>query len=585
MAHTFDMVGLRRGAAGAGLVGTGVSFVPPIIAVYGEGWTSAPLLALQLLTAAAALVLLLIPDHRPDGWWMAGATAMIGIGAIDQPAFESGYWIEFVFTLKYAAGACLVVPFLRFPEHPASPRSVRRLSLAAWIALVGVMVAAAPLWSPSMNGYEGPIRWLTLVRWEAAARILPDAVPWLFLPVVVGFTVVQWRRQRTAGGPNGRVIRLLAWLTILMAWGYLVRIFLEVSVAAWEVQNVLRVVHITFTAAAVMAILLVAIGVTLHRATFLDDLLATAGQAPALEAVLRRHTADPTLQLRFLTDDGWTDANGHPVGGHPASADRSLHPVVVEEGRPVVEAELDGRLDPRHRSVGSLLDAAGVVLTQARLSVQQAAQSVELRESRARIVESGVRQRRQLERDLHDGAQQHLLAAQAALSRAGLLHEPGEVNQALEEVHARLTSTMAELRGLARGLHPALLSQAGLGAALDSLAGLSDRVSVHVAPDLSGRRFVPVVEATAWFVASETVVNALKHADGAVQVQARLEGELLVCEVTDQGQGGAVIVPGGGLAGLHDRVRAAGGSFHVASSPETGTQVTARLPARPVGPQ
>jgi len=579
------MVAVRRVAAGALLVGAGLSFVPAIMGVHDDGWPAVPLLVLQLLTAAAALVLLRIPDSREDGWWMAGATALLGISAIDQEAFRSGYWIQLVFMLKYGAGACLIVPFLRFPEHPASPRSVRRLSLAAWIVLVGLMVVAAPLWNPSMNGYQGPISWLTLLPWEAGARIIGASVPWLFLPVVVGFTLVQWRRQRTAGGPNGRVVRLLAWLTVLMAWGYLARIYLEQGDVAWEVLNVVRLGHTTFTAAAVLAILLVAIGATLHRATFLDDLLATAGQAPALEAVLRRHTADSTLQLRFLTDDGWTDAHGHPVGNQAPPQDRCLHPVVIEGGRPVVEAELDGRLDPRDRSVGSLLNAAGVVLTQARLSVQQAAQSVELRDSRARIVESGVRQRRQLERDLHDGAQQHLLAAQAALSRAELLHEPGEVTQALGEVRARLASTMSELRGLARGLHPALLSQAGLGAALDSLGGLSDRVTVNVAPDLAGRRFAPVVEATAWFVASEAVVNALKHADGAVLVRAGLEGDVLVCQVTDQGPGGAVVVPGGGLAGLHDRVRAAGGSFYVVSSPDSGTDVTARLPALPARPQ
>lgn len=580
------MVTLRRVAGAVVLVAVVVSFVPPIVGVSEEGWPAVPSLVLQFLMAAAALVLVRIPDHRADGWWMVGATLLIGVGGLDQEAFRWGYWVQFVFMLKYGAAACLMVPFLRFPEYPASRRSVRLLSRAAWLVLVGLMVVTAPLWNPSMNGIQGSrLQWLTLFPWEAAARILPASVPWLFLPVVVGFSLVQWRRQRTAGGPNGRVVRLLAWLTTLMAWGYLARIILEQAGAPWEVQSAAQVAHLTFTAAAVLTILLVAVSVTLRRAAFLDDLLAAAGHAPALETVLKRHTADPTLQLRFLTDDGWADANGHSVGKEPASRDRLLHPVVIEAGRPVVEADLDGRLDPRHRAVGSLLDAAGVVLTQARLSVQQAAQTVELRDSRARIVESGVRQRRQLERDLHDGAQQHLLAAQAALSRAELLQVPGTANQALEEVRERLTSTMAELRGLARGLHPALLSQAGLGAALDSLTELSDRVSVNVSPELTGRRFAAVVEATAWFVASEAVVNALKHADGAVQLQAGLDGEVLVCRVTDQGPGGAVIVPAGGLAGLHDRVRAAGGSFHVVSSPGAGTDVTARLPAIPRGRQ
>lgn len=579
------MVTVRRMAGIAVLLAAVLSFTPTLLGVAEEGWPALPSLALQLVTAASALLLLRIPEHRSEGMWMAGATAFIGFGWLNADPFIWGYWIQVHFVLKYGAAACLLVPFLRFPEHPASPRSVRLLGLAAWLVLVGLLLLAAPLWHPSMDAYLGPpIGWLTLYPWEDAARFLPAAVPWLLLPVVVGFTTLQWRRQRTTGGPNARVVRILAWLTTLMAWGYLVTIFLEHRDAPREIQNAAGLLHTTFTAAALLTVLVVAVGVTLRRAAFLDDLLATAGQAPTLETVLRRYSADPTLRLRFLTDDGWSDATGRLLGDGPVPPGRVLHPVVIEAGRPVIEAELDDRLDPRDRSVGSLLDAAGVVLTQSRLSVQQAAQAIELRDSRARILDAGVRQRRQLERDLHDGAQQHLLAAQAALSRAELLQEPGTANRALEEVRERLTSTMAELRGLARGLHPALLSQAGLGAALSSLTEISERVSVDVAPELKGRRFAPVIEATAWFVASEAVVNALKHADGVVRLRAVVDGTELVCQVKDQGPGGAVVVPGGGLDGLHDRVRAAGGSLRVESSLR-GTDVIARLPATTAGPQ
>lgn len=139
---------------------------------------------------------------------------------------------------------------------------------------------------------------------------------------------------------------------------------------------------------------------------------------------------------------------------------------------------------------------------------------------------------------------------------------------------------MAELRGLARGQHPALLAQAGLASALGSLVQLSDRVHVDAAR-LDGRRFAPVVEATAWFVASEGVVNALKYTDdGAVIVTADIDGVLRIA-IADSGAGGAHFAPGGGLAGLRDRVHGAGGTLQLDSPAGAGTVLTVILPARP----
>ncbi len=178
--------------------------------------------------------------------------------------------------------------------------------------------------------------------------------------------------------------------------------------------------HLILSSAVVLVVLGVAIAANWRRAGFLDALLAAGGDAVAIEAVLGRYVAEPTLRLRFCTEEGWMDAAGRPVAHASPSAGRVFRPIVVEPAGPAVVADLDAGVDSESRAVGSLLDAAGVVLARARLSVQQAAQAVELRASRARIVEAGVQQRRQLERDLHDGAQQHLLAAQAARWR-----EPG----------------------------------------------------------------------------------------------------------------------------------------------------------------
>jgi len=557
------------------------SFVPLVLAVRGSAQALPPL-ALQVAMFVAGLLLLRVPEHRADAWWLVAATFFLGMSSLGSlPALEAGYWNQVAWWLNWAPAACLVGPVLRLPDQPASPRTVRRLSVATWIVTVGFVVVAGFFWDPAMNGYSGPSRWFTLFASEPVYWAVVTAICVAFVPIAVGVTVAQVGRHRRAAGPGRLAVRLLAWSTIAMTWGLEARFVLNVIVRApWEVRNVVDNVHLVFSSAAVLVVLGVAIAANVRRAGFLDALLATGGNAAAIEAVLSRYVADPSLRLRFRTDEGWTDAAGQPVAEESAGPGRVFHPIVVEPDGPAVVADLDASVDPASRTVGSLLDAAGVVLARARLSVQQAAQAVELRASRARIVEAGVRQRRQLERDLHDGAQQHLLAAQAALARAELGGEPQAVSEAIAFAQARLTTTMAELRGLARGQHPALLAQAGLASALGSLVQLSDRVHVDAAR-LDGRRFAPVVEATAWFVASEGVVNALKYTDdGAVIVTADIDGVLRIA-IADSGAGGAHFAPGGGLAGLRDRVHGAGGTLQLDSPAGAGTVLTVILPARP----
>ena len=575
-------IGARRGVlAAVVLLAVVASFVPSVLTVRDYP-LDAPGLVLQVVLVVAAILLLRVPELRQDGWWLLGAAIALGVSFFSSSTFESGYWTQVGWTFQSAAAACLVGPFLRLPDQPASPRTVRWLSVGAWIAVVGLSAVSGLFWDPAvMTGYSGPGRWFTLSPWESGAKGLAGAVPVVLVPVLVGFTVAQVRRYRRAGGPNRKSVRVLVWLTVLMAWGLLARIGVDAYGAPWEIVRVVVFGYNALVAAAIVVVLLVAIAANLRRAGFLDALLAAGGHAPAIEAVLARYVDDPTLRLRFRTDEGWTDAAGHPVAEASPAAGRVFHPIVIEPEGPAVVTDLDAAVDPESKTVGPLLDAAGVVLARARLSVQQAAQAVQLRASRARIIEAGVQERRRLERDLHDGAQQHLLAAQAALARAELGGEPDDVTAAIEFAQSRLTSTMAELRALARGQHPALLSQAGLAVALGSLVQLSDRVEVQVAPHLEGRRFAPVVEATAWFVASEGVVNALKYTDAGVTVLADVDDDALRVRVVDAGDGGADFTPGGGLTGLRDRVRGTGGTLHLDSHQDSGTTLIAILPARP----
>jgi PAS domain S-box-containing protein len=205
----------------------------------------------------------------------------------------------------------------------------------------------------------------------------------------------------------------------------------------------------------------------------------------------------------------------------------------------------------------------------------------EVHASRARIVEAADAARRRIERDLHDGAQQRLvaLALDVRVARARAEREPESGPEALDRIAEELRLASAELRDLARGIHPAVLSEHGLGAAVDALASRSP-VPVELAGVPEGR-FAPAVEGTAYFTIAEALTNVAKHAEaGSVAVRVTVDDGTLAIEVADDGVGMDGPSEGSGLTGLSDRVGALGGTLEVTSAPGEGTTVRAAIPAR-----
>ena len=224
--------------------------------------------------------------------------------------------------------------------------------------------------------------------------------------------------------------------------------------------------------------------------------------------------------------------------------------------------------------------AAAIALENARLSVELRARLEELRGSRARIVEAGDAERRRLERNLHDGAQQRMVAValQLRLLENRVRDDPAAAEMA-SAAGEELKRSLNELRELARGLHPAVLEH-GLGAALDALATRSE-VPTIVRCDVPGRLPEPV-ELAAYFVVAEALTNVAKYAQASeASVRAWRDGELAVVEVSDDGVGGADDSRGSGLRGLADRVEALDGRLRVVSPAGAGTVVTAELPCGP----
>lgn len=215
---------------------------------------------------------------------------------------------------------------------------------------------------------------------------------------------------------------------------------------------------------------------------------------------------------------------------------------------------------------------------EARRAELEATRVAELEASRKRIVEASDRARRALERDLHDGAQQRLVSAALTLRMAAGKTDPrGELGQLLEEVGAQLQAGLAELRALARGIHPSVLTDAGLVPAIEALAARAS-IPVEVSGGLE-RRLSPVLESALYFTAAEALTNVSKYADAShAKVAVSLGGGHATVVVRDDGRGGADPSRGSGLRGLADRLSALGGTLDVSDAPSGGTLLRATVP-------
>ncbi|MDX1511198.1 MAG: HAMP domain-containing protein [Nitriliruptorales bacterium] len=245
---------------------------------------------------------------------------------------------------------------------------------------------------------------------------------------------------------------------------------------------------------------------------------------------------------------------------------------LLTTARRVAAGRLDQRVDVTSSDeIGEVAGAFNEMLDAIERS------SAEVRASRERIVAASDAERRRIERNIHDGAQQHLVALALRLRalEARLADDPAAAAEAAAAVGAA-QSALGELRDLAQGLHPSILTSDGLAAAFELLA---DRAPVPVTVSADPTRFPEIVESTAWFVASEALANVGKYAQAtAASVSAVARDGNLVVEVADDGVGGALLDKGSGLRGLTDRVEAVGGTLSVDSRPGVGTTIIASLP-------
>jgi signal transduction histidine kinase len=398
--------------------------------------------------------------------------------------------------------------------------------------------------------------------------------------VVVGLAILA-ARFRAASGPGRRVLLpvLLAGSAFLLAVFALLAVLLVDDdlgdTTFWIVASTLVAVPVAF--------LVGILRTRLVTGAALGDLvmeLAGTTSATELETALGRALRDPSLRLAWWLGPlrGWVDVAGRPVALPEAGSGRTAT-VVEHEGEPVAALAHDRSLDDNQALLDAAVAAASLALQREQLQADLRARVEELRRSRQRLVEAGDAARRRIERDLHDGAQQRLvaLAIDLRLAETALASDPERAAETLRRARGELAGALEELRELARGIHPAILTDRGLGAAIEILVGRSlVPVELHAIPD---ERLPPPVEAAAYFVLSETLVNVQKYAEASsVDVSVEQHDGVLVVDVRDDGVGGADVARGSGLRGLVDRVEALDGRLRLSSPPGGGTHVRAEIP-------
>jgi signal transduction histidine kinase len=485
---------------------------------------------------------------------------------------------EVAFTLgslfDFAAAVVFLHVYLAFPTGHLRSRVERVVVAAAYATAIGLQLARMAL------GGFGPLNLLEIHQ---------------NLPLVIDLTRVQlvaisaaclWGvgvlalRRRHGGRPLRRPIALLvdsfALALVMLAFLYLSIVF--------EAPAIPEIRWATFVALSLapIAFLIGLLDARLARAVVADLLVELrADPAPTeLRAALARALRDGSLELLFWLPEyeTYADVEGRPAELPHDDRRRAVTLIDRDDGTPVAALVHDPALRDEPDLLDSVAAAAAISLENARLHAELAARLEEVRGSRARIVEAGLKERQRLERNLHDGAQQRLVALSLQLSMLERQLGGDAAAQAqLDEAKREIAASLAELRDLARGLHPAVVSSHGLDVALEQVAARAP-VPVQLRIDTQGRLPEPL-EVAAFYLVSESLTNVGKyaHASSASVQVSRADGRLIV-EVTDDGCGGANPDTGSGLRGLADRVEALDGHLRVWSPAGQGTRVRAELP-------
>jgi signal transduction histidine kinase len=483
------------------------------------------------------------PANRLGALMVAGGAAwyLTSLQDLGNPVlFALGFWLTYL-SLVVITHAVLVYPEGRLTLR--LDRWVLIADYAAYLVLQGIRYL--------VEGRHGAIGPRPAHGSRLGDLISLNAI--VFAVIVGGLLVRRW----LAASPPARRVHAPVWLTVIVgAVVLLLSVLASLLKLPGTLQSILILGYGLCLVALPFAFLSGLIRVRLARLRVADLVvqLERATDPVRLRDLLAWALGDPTLVVGFWSGQAaeYLDPAGRPV----ALTGRAVTRVDLDE-RPLAVLVHDSALADQP----ALIDAAAAAL---RLAL-----------ARASAARAALDERRKIERNLHDGVQQRLLRLSWLAKQARML-APADVALVLEELASEARDTFVELREVARGIHPSLVTERGLAEAVEEYA-LRAPVPVHV--DLPLGRYPEPVEITAFFVVSEAVVNAVRHAGAdEVTVSGRAYPGRLVVEVSDEGCGGADPRRGTGLRGLRERVAALGGTLTVRSVPGHGTRVRAELP-------
>jgi signal transduction histidine kinase len=308
------------------------------------------------------------------------------------------------------------------------------------------------------------------------------------------------------------------------------------------------------------------------------DLVVDLGEQPGtLRDALARALGDPSLEIGFWLpgEQAYVNADGRPLEPpDPESGQRVTE--LAQAGAPVAVLVHDPAVLDEPELVEALAAAARLAAANAELQASVRGQVAEVAASRRRLVRAGAEERHRLEERLHAGAQRRLEALRESLEESRRRAAISEIEEPIAQAQEQLERALAELRELAAGLHPLALAERGLR---DALRELAVRFPLAVDVAAPAARFPIEVEATVYFVCSEALANAAKHAEASrVWIDVADRRESLTVRISDDGRGGANTSSGSGLRGLIDRVEALGGRLEISSPPDRGTVLSAAIP-------
>ncbi len=572
--------------AGAGFVLAALAFVLPWFSAWGKPRITD--MAVFPEVGLSYLVVGVIAWRRRHGnnlglLMAAVGTAWLlyGIGSIVAPVpFAVASVSRFLYQAPLAHLA------LAFPSGRLRSRSERIVMTCVY---VWVPLSALITWAfadPRAEGCRRCPRNILLIHWDPGLHhtvdLITNRLSTIVAATVLVFIARHWLAIRKTSRRTRRSLAPVSWVALPV-------VALIASQQAFIDSNLSGVPEILIWRAGPLllaglpiAFLIGLLRLRLDRSAIADLMLELEGSHSqgTLRQILARALHDPTLALAYwVPDRGYVDERGHrfilPTGG------RSVTEIELG-GQRIAAIVHDAALDEDPDLVRAAGAAVRLSLENERLQAEIRVQLEEVRASRARILEAGDAERQRVERNLHDGAQQRLLSLSLAL-RLALARAKGspvpdpELAQTLERAAEDVRRAMSELRELARGVHPAVLTRAGLGPAVHSLVETAPVPVVLVA--LPTERLPEPVEAAAYFVVAEALANVGKYAAARraeVDIH-RVDGGLVV-RVADDGVGGADPAAGTGLRGLEDRVAVLGGTMRVISPAGCGTTIVAEVP-------